>query len=83
MFTNYSLEHLKIKVKENVPLCLINQALCHKDLWYWSALLPGCCTPPGERATSTHLIGGVVVPRASLCALEKRKSCLCHVSNSL
>jgi hypothetical protein len=38
----------------------------------WSASLP-CCFTPGERAPSTHWIGGWVGPRAGLDAVEKRK----------
>jgi hypothetical protein len=36
----------------------------------WSASRP-CRFTPGERATGTHRIGGVVVPRAGLDDVEK------------
>jgi hypothetical protein len=38
----------------------------------WSASPPGRFTP-GERATCTHWLGGLVNPRAGLDDLEKRK----------
>jgi hypothetical protein len=40
--------------------------------WEWSALRSGRFTS-GEKTTGTHMIGGWVVPRASLDAMEKRK----------
>jgi hypothetical protein len=39
----------------------------------WSASRPGRAFPPGERAPSTHFIGGWVGPRASLDAEARRK----------
>jgi hypothetical protein len=38
--------------------------------------------PPGDRASSIHLIGGWVDPRAGLVAVEERKiTCPCRESN--
>jgi hypothetical protein len=38
----------------------------------WSASRPSCFTPE-ESAPSTHLIGGLVIPRAGLNNVRKRK----------
>jgi hypothetical protein len=77
---------------------LTNQALCHEDVWgsgcidplflisaldwgEWSASRPGRYTP-GERASSTHWIGGWVVPRAGLDDVESTISWPYWDSNS-
>jgi hypothetical protein len=72
-----------------LSLCLINEALCYKDVWgngcidlcfLPSALVGGerSASRPGrftpeERAPDTYLVGGWVGLRASLDIVEKRK----------
>jgi hypothetical protein len=46
----------------------------------WSASQP-CRFIPGERAPGNHYVGGWVVPRAGLDAVEKRKILHCRESN--
>jgi hypothetical protein len=46
----------------------------------WSASRP-CCFIPGERAPSTHSIGGWVGPRVGLHTVEKRNILHCQESN--
>jgi hypothetical protein len=47
----------------------------------WSASHPSCFTP-GERAPSTHWIGGWADPKAGLDNMEKLKSLTYHELNS-
>jgi hypothetical protein len=46
----------------------------------WSASC-SCCYTPGERASSTCLVGGWVGPRDGLDAVEERNICSCQESN--
>jgi hypothetical protein len=84
-------ETLKLSVR------LINQALCHEEVWgsggiappFLTSALVGCewsaarlCRfTPGERAPGTHWIRGCVGPRAGLDAVEKRQMFHCRESN--
>jgi hypothetical protein len=77
-----------IKIKVNLSLCLINQALCHQDIWGSGGIAPPFLTSsldggvwsasrPGrftlrERVRSIQWIGNWMGPRAGLEGIEKR-----------
>jgi hypothetical protein len=94
-FRRYVWKSIEVK-KAKLSLCLINWALCHKDIWgSWcivppfltSALIGGkwsasrpCQFTAEERATGTHWIGGWVALGIGLSLMEKRKILHCRKS---